>query len=311
MAWIESHQKLKDDPKVFDVAVVLNCSKAEAIGRLHMLWWWCVDHAPTGDLSLLNDGHLAMAVELNPSEGPKFKEALIKAGFLERKPYFRISNWWKFIGRFMKQRFKDDPAKWREIENRYTVTATVTGQDTVAVTAADTVTQEERLPLPKRPNLTVQNSTERESVPPARASERRPKDLEECLAVAGMIGLTEAEAREWFNDCEVVGWKRGDGTPFDVWRRQLTLHRDRLRGQVGRGNGSVALLLGSPVNGNKPPTVYQLKTQVEALDGQIQEVERKGYEDAFGLHFSNPDDRTEWAKMKKRRKELRKAIAEA
>lgn len=145
MSWIESHQKLKDEPKLFDLMIVLNLSKAEAIGRLHMFWWWCVDHAEDGDLSKFNDAHLALAVELNPCEGKKFIEALTNAGFLEREPYFRIRNWWKYIKRFLQQRYKDYPDKWRKIEKLYTVSVT----DTVT----DTVNQETNQPT-NQPNIT-------------------------------------------------------------------------------------------------------------------------------------------------------------
>lgn len=119
MSWIESHQKLKEEPKLFELMMQMNWSKAEAIGRLHMLWWWCVDHAEDGDLTGFNNTHLALAVELNGEEGARFVAALNRAGFVDREPFFRIHNWWKFCNRFMKQRYKDSPEKWRRIEKMY------------------------------------------------------------------------------------------------------------------------------------------------------------------------------------------------
>lgn len=104
-----------------------------------MFWWWCVDHAESGDLRQYNDSHLALAVELNPDQGKNFVEALVKSGFVERSPYFRIANWWKYSSRFMKQRYKDNPEKWQQIEKHYTVDKKKKKRtDTVT----DTVTQE-------------------------------------------------------------------------------------------------------------------------------------------------------------------------
>ncbi len=119
MAWIESHQKLLTDPKLFELCASMGWNKAEAIGRLHMFWWWCVDHAETGDLRLYNDCHLALAVELNAEQGKEFVEAMVKAGFIERMPYFRIVNWWKFTGKFLQSRYSQDPKKWKKIAKNF------------------------------------------------------------------------------------------------------------------------------------------------------------------------------------------------
>lgn len=108
----------------------MNWSKREAIGALHMFWWWCVDHAEDGDLRRYNDTQLANVVELNQIEAKKFVDSLVKSEFLERFPYFRVKNWWKYSKNFMKQRYKDSVERWKRIEQIYTVTVT------------DTVTQE-------------------------------------------------------------------------------------------------------------------------------------------------------------------------
>lgn len=63
---------------------------------------------------------------------------------------------------------------------------------------------------------------------------RKPKDLAECLAVASMIGISESDARKWYADAAACNWRRGDGTLFDNWQRQLCIYRDHLR-QGGPG----------------------------------------------------------------------------
>jgi len=163
MSWIESHQKLKEDARLFDLMTALGWSKAEVIGRLHMLWWWCVDHAEDGDLRKFNDAHLALAVELNADQGKPFIEALLTSGFCEREPYFRLHNWWKFVRRFMQQRYKDTPDRWKRIEALYD---RVTVSVTVPVTGP--VTQE-TLPNRTIPNRTEPNRTKRQR--------QKPKDI--------------------------------------------------------------------------------------------------------------------------------------
>jgi len=119
MAWIESHQNLEKHPKLFDLMAALGWSKAEAIGRLHLCWWWCVDHAPDGDLRGFHDGHLALAVELDSGDGKDFVSAMVKAGFFERDPYFRVRNWWQYAGNYLRRRYNRKPAEWRKVQAAY------------------------------------------------------------------------------------------------------------------------------------------------------------------------------------------------
>lgn len=51
MAWIPSHQTLRNHPKLKRAARIANVPPPTMIGHLHLLWWWALDHAPDGDLS--------------------------------------------------------------------------------------------------------------------------------------------------------------------------------------------------------------------------------------------------------------------
>lgn len=82
MAWIESHQTLKEHPKVYLLMDFLSVSRPSAVGHLHLFWWWCVDYAPEGSLKH-NDSTIARAAEWS-GEPKLFVESLIKAGFLDR-----------------------------------------------------------------------------------------------------------------------------------------------------------------------------------------------------------------------------------
>lgn len=90
MAWIESHQELKDHPKLMRLARALGIHRAQAIGHLHALWWWALDYAPDGDLSDYDPEDIAEAA-LWDGDAQQFVDALVScgpgssAGFLERE----------------------------------------------------------------------------------------------------------------------------------------------------------------------------------------------------------------------------------
>ena len=56
VAWIKSHQDLKDHPKLLQLCQMTGLNKAEAIGNLHIFWWWVLAYAEDGDLSKFNGG---------------------------------------------------------------------------------------------------------------------------------------------------------------------------------------------------------------------------------------------------------------
>lgn len=117
------------------------------IGKLHRFWWWCVDYAPDGDLRKHSNAVLAVAVGLNPTAGDQFIEAMVKCGgtdspgFIEKKPYFRVRNWWKRVGRFLQARYKSDPVFLDNIRRLYGV-----GCEQVA-----SYSQQEESPVPQTP----------------------------------------------------------------------------------------------------------------------------------------------------------------
>jgi len=85
MAWIESHQALREHPKTLALCEALGIAWVPAVGHLHLLWWWCLDYAITGDLRKFSVHQIAMAAEW-PGEAAKFVKALVEAGLLETQP---------------------------------------------------------------------------------------------------------------------------------------------------------------------------------------------------------------------------------
>ena len=83
MAWIESHQTLRDHPKIYALMDKLKISKPQAIGHLHLLWWWCVDYAQTGVFSLYSNAQIAQAAHCT-GDAQKFIDALVETKFLDK-----------------------------------------------------------------------------------------------------------------------------------------------------------------------------------------------------------------------------------
>ena len=116
------------------------------LGKLHRFWWWCVDYAEDGDLRRHNDDRLGLAVGVLPGEeSRRFVEAMVAARWLDRDPYFRVHDWWNYIGKFLQSKYKRDPAKWQSVKDLY-CTGTVTG------TAPPNLTNPTK---PNQPNLSL------------------------------------------------------------------------------------------------------------------------------------------------------------
>lgn len=119
MAWIESHQQLKDHPKVIDLMCSMGWGLNETIGALHRFWWWCVDYAEDGDLRKHNDARIALAVGLNVDAGKHFVDSMVQSCWIDREPYFRVHDWWDYVGLFLQIKYKHNPIKWNRIRKKY------------------------------------------------------------------------------------------------------------------------------------------------------------------------------------------------
>ena len=105
MAWIESHQTLREHPKLYQLSESLGVSKAQTIGHLHLLWWWCVDYSPEGMLRV-NDLQIARAAEWS-GEPKLFVESLVAARFLDRRDgVLTIHDWMEFCGSLIHKRLE-------------------------------------------------------------------------------------------------------------------------------------------------------------------------------------------------------------
>lgn len=163
MAWIESHQKLERHPKTLKLlALVKDLDHRRdpldtVLGRLHRFWWWCLEYAEDGDLRKYSIAQLSGLINFDA-------QALIDSEWIDTTPYLRIHDWWDYIGRFLKVKYKNYPHKWRKVEKLYKTTPK--GYPKTSLRS------ENDTPKPILPNLTKPNLT-------------KPKDKEEkAVAVA-------------------------------------------------------------------------------------------------------------------------------
>lgn len=121
MAWIESHQALEKHRKVLRLAGLMDWTKHETIGRLHCLWWWCLDNALDGDLRHVSPQELAGAMEVSIKLGTRLLKALQTSGWVDhdQKPYRRVHDWWQYVGRYLKLKYRNAPDKYIKVLEAY------------------------------------------------------------------------------------------------------------------------------------------------------------------------------------------------
>ena len=114
MAWIESHQRLKGDPKLKRFCRRLDIARPTGIGMLHELWWWSLEHAENGDLSRIDPRDIATEIDWPEQRADELWQALIEKGpptneYPDGEPGFVdpngwIHGWMRFAGRLIRDR---------------------------------------------------------------------------------------------------------------------------------------------------------------------------------------------------------------
>ena len=103
MAYVPSHQELREHPKTRKAARKADVSIVQMIGHLHLLWWWALDHAPDGDLSKFDADDLADAV-MWEGDPEVLAKALIDCGpgdsegFLDAD--WKLHDWEQYGGKY-------------------------------------------------------------------------------------------------------------------------------------------------------------------------------------------------------------------
>lgn len=193
MAWIESHQSLERHPKTLMLATAMGWDIDVTIGKLHRFWWWCVDYAEDGDLRRHNDECLGAAVGLNGENATAFVRAMRRAGWLDEEPYFRIHDWWDYIGRFLCAKYRRHPAKWQSVRAAYAHSV----HDSVRDTVHDNVHDSVRTPIPNltKPNQTKHTPRARDSPP---ADDELVDSARRLLVCSGLELSVAQNTPAWF-----------------------------------------------------------------------------------------------------------------
>jgi hypothetical protein len=175
VAWIESHQDLRDHPKTIRLADILGIQLPTAIGMMHGLWWWALSYAQDGDITDYAPSLIAKAMMWD-GDPDQLIQALVDCGrkghtgFLEMTDDGRllIHDWYDYAGKLIEKRKEDAErkrSKRQQSECPQDVQRTSNGHPTPV---AGTV-----------PNRTVPNRTEpkNEHVAPdgAREPDEKPK----------------------------------------------------------------------------------------------------------------------------------------
>ncbi|WP_163855743.1 HNH endonuclease [Paenibacillus elgii] len=104
--WIESHQGLRNHPKTKRLRRKLGVDAATAVGYLHFLWWWALDHAPDGNLQNYDAVDIADAIDWEGDE-QQLVASLLTAGFLdydEASNAYSLHDWEQYGGKLQEYR---------------------------------------------------------------------------------------------------------------------------------------------------------------------------------------------------------------
>lgn len=127
--WIESHVTLRNHKKVFMLCNELKIERAQALGHLHMLWWWAIENRENGDLTGIFTRDIAHACDWS-GDAEILLKALKKCGWIGKN--MEINDWHDYSWRLLAIRKSN-----RERQRKYRdVTRDVTRDITCDVTHA-------------------------------------------------------------------------------------------------------------------------------------------------------------------------------
>lgn len=198
MAWIESHQELKDHPKTLALCELLGAERPQVVGYLHLLWWWCIDYASDGSLKKFTNEQIAKASEWK-GNAKEYVTALRKCGFIDRHG---IHDWHEFTLHYnitlekkerQREQVRERVKRWRNAH----------------------VTQSN---APTRPDLTRPNHTKPLNTLPQAATRKQfvMPTPPEVTAYAVTIGF-RLDGEKFCAHYESNGWKVGRN-PMKNWK---------------------------------------------------------------------------------------------
>jgi len=273
MAWIESHQELKDHPKTRKLSRHLGITVPAAIGHLHCLWWWALEYAQDGDLSEYDAEDIAEAAMWEGEAAP-FTDGLVKAGFIDSTDdtdAVMIHDWMEYAGRLVtSRRRKSEAMKEKRAGNVPTTFRHVT--DTLPTRAVTN----------RNPTVTVpytSSSDEEEDATPS-AKHDYPEWFQPLTALKGFKSTAHKNAIQTVREgCEEAGVNEAE-----VVRAFADYYRDGGRATNGWSDPVAALVRTLPVQiakgrksaGRPPPKVFSVNSQDFAAMQAAHEARQAG-----------------------------------
>lgn len=212
MAWIELHQSLPTHRKLGKLKRLLKIKTPQAVGHLAMLWLWCIDNAPDGDLSGIDAEDIAEAAEW-PKDAGIFLRAMTESKLIDED--MRIHDWDDYAGRLLEQR-NEKRQKNRERQARYRARKAheAHGDNDVShadVTCDKCVSHADITPLPNPtvPNQTIPDHTGQDGIPP----------LPPASGGRGEGSEPDAQERRFEEFWTLYPKKQGKGAALKVWKR--------------------------------------------------------------------------------------------
>ena len=104
MPWIKSDEALASHPKLTLIASDLGISKVEALGYLHLMWYWV--------LKFCDDGNITKYIDIFPTEigwkgdSDLFIQSLINRGFIDKSSTgkYTIHDWLDYSGKYFEKK---------------------------------------------------------------------------------------------------------------------------------------------------------------------------------------------------------------
>lgn len=207
--WIKMRVDLADDPAVIAMAVDLGITEDAVVGKLHRVWSWADRHCAEGDAPNVTTAWLDRYAGI---EG--FSDSMCKQGWLAADNGLHFPEFDRHNGKSAKRRCQT-AARMRKSR----------------LSDASGVTD---------PSL---EKSRKESVPlPPDNSPPRPTLQDAIAAATGHIGVTAAEAEDWWTAREANGWFKSTagGAPIPVgtnWQADLKRFTNDARERKARSNG--------------------------------------------------------------------------
>jgi hypothetical protein len=201
MAWIESHQELKEHPKTKRLARLLDASVVTTVGHLHFFWWWAMVYAEDGDLSMFDNEDIADAACWE-GDAERFVSALTDCGLKDHAGFLEvidgklvIHDWQEYGGRLAEKKEQNRERQRNFREKHLAKTSNANAIDDKRVSNAlpnanvTNVTRDKRVSN----DATEQNSTEQYSTEQDRTE---PKALEASSVLSAAAAEEKPEPEQ-------------------------------------------------------------------------------------------------------------------